>query len=187
MNNRVLLLNKNESILNVIDWQTAVCLYYTKKAIAPYGYDDYYEIRTVKGIFKLPTALVTVEYIHLPYREAQLTKSNVLKRDKYLCAYCNKQLTTSSGSIDHIVPKSRWVEFVRNGKAKGTSYNNWKNVVAACKPCNCAKDNMTPEEAGLKLRHKPFVPSRDFLVFRGIDMKTRETWERWIKQWDDLE
>jgi 5-methylcytosine-specific restriction endonuclease McrA len=184
--NRVLLLNKNESVLNIIDWQTAVCLYYSGKAIKPYEYDDYYEIKTVSGIFKLPTALVTVEYIKIPYRSAQLTKGNVLKRDKFLCAYCDKQLTTSSGSIDHVIPKSRWDDFVRRGKAKG-SYNNWANCVAACKPCNCRKDNKTPEEAGLKLKHKPFTPSREFLVMKGIDLKTRDTWERWIKNWDDLE
>ena len=186
MNRRVLLLNKNESLLNVIDWQTAVCLYHTGKAIAPYGYDDCYEIQMVTGVFKLPTALVTIDYIHIPYRSAQLTKSNVLKRDKFVCAYCEKQLTTSSGSIDHVVPKSRWDEFVRAGKVTG-SYNNWKNVVSACKPCNCKKDNRTPLEAGLKLLHKPFVPSREFLVMRGIDTKTREAWSRWILMGDDLQ
>lgn len=184
--NNVLLLNKNESILNVVDWQTAVCLHVTQKAVCPYGYDDYYEIKTVKGIYKLPTALVLMEYVKIPYRSAQLTKTNILKRDKYLCAYCGKQLTTSSGSIDHIIPKSRWAEFIRSGKVSG-SYNNWKNCVAACKPCNCKKDAKTPDEAELKLRFKPFIPSREFLVMKGVNLKTRETWERWIKQWDDLE
>jgi 5-methylcytosine-specific restriction endonuclease McrA len=185
MNQRVLLLNKNESLLNIIDWQTEVCLYYTGKAIAPYGYDDCYEIKMVTGVFKLPTALVTIDYIHIPYRSAQLTKSNVLKRDRFICGYCSKQLTTSSGSIDHITPKSRWDEFVRRGKDNG-SYNNWKNVISSCKPCNCRKDNRTPEEAGMKLLNKPFVPSREFLVMRGVDLKTRSSWERWIKINDDL-
>lgn len=183
--NKVLLLNKNESLLNIIDWQTAACLFYTGKAIAPYGYEDFYNINTVKGVFKLPTALVTVEYIKIPYRQAQLTKTNVLKRDRYLCAYCNKQLTTSSGSIDHIIPKSRWSEFLKGGRVKG-SYNHWLNCTACCKPCNSKKDNRTPEESGLKLLRKPFIPSREFLILRGIDIKTKESWSRWLQIGDDL-
>jgi 5-methylcytosine-specific restriction endonuclease McrA len=185
MSNKVLLLNKNESILNIVEWQTAVCLYFTNKAIAPYEYDDFYEIKTVKGIFKLPTALVLAEYVHLPYRQAQLTKSNVLKRDKFICAYCEKQLTTSSGSIDHIIPKSRWPEFLKNGLVKG-SYNDWRNVISSCFSCNCKKDNRTPKEANMKLLRTPFVPSREYLIMRGINSKTREAWERWIQLKDDL-
>jgi 5-methylcytosine-specific restriction endonuclease McrA len=185
--NHVLLLNKNESVLNIIGWQDAVCLYVTKKAECPYGYDDFYDIKMVNGVFKLPTALVLYEYVNIPYKSAQLTKGNVLKRDKYICGYCDIKLTNSSGSVDHVVPKSRWSEFLKAGRVKERSYNNWKNVISACKKCNCRKDNKTPEEARMKLQHKPFIPSREFLVMRGIDNKTRTTWERWIKKWDDLE
>jgi hypothetical protein len=185
--NKVLLLNKNESLLNVIDWQTAVCLYVQGKAIKPYGYEDYFEIKTVKGVFLLPTALVTVDYINIPYRQAQLTKTNLLKRDKNACAYCGRELNNSNSSIDHIIPVSRWLGFVEKGKTQGKSPNNWKNVVIACKPCNCKKDARTPEEAGMKLRIKPYVPSREYLVLKGIELRTREAWERWIQISDDLQ
>lgn len=184
--NKVLLLNKNESLLNIVDWQTAVCLYVQGKAIKPYDYDDYFEIKTVKGIFLLPTALITVDYINVPYRQAQLTKENLLRRDKFKCAYCNKILTSSNSSIDHIVPVSRWSEFLLKGKVQGKSSNTWKNVVISCKPCNSKKDARTPEEAGMKLLTKPFVPSREYLVLKGIELKTREAWERWIQIGDDL-
>jgi 5-methylcytosine-specific restriction endonuclease McrA len=105
---------------------------------------------------------------------------------KHICAYCNKKLTDVSGTVDHIIPSSRWDEFVRKGRVRGKSANNWKNVVASCRPCNNRKDNKTPEEVGMKLRIKPFVPSKEYLLLRGINLKTFQTWDRWIQCGDDL-
>jgi len=207
---RVLLLNSGETLVDVVNWQTAVCLLVKGNARAPFGYDDYYKIPisnhsaekiqeeghfeteivedeagVKRGFFLLPTAIVLVEYVHIPYKTAAVNKRNVLKRDKKQCGYCGRRLNDSNGSIDHIIPRSRWEDMKNKGKAKGKSPNNWKNVVACCKQCNCKKDNKTPEEAGLKLRVTPFVPSRDFLILHGVDLKTFETWSRWIC-FDDL-
>jgi len=43
-NRQVLLLNRGESLVDVIDWHDAVCLLVKGNAIAPFGYDDYYKI-----------------------------------------------------------------------------------------------------------------------------------------------
>lgn len=64
----------------------------------------------------------------------------ILKRDRYMCAYCGKKATT----VDHITPKSR-----------GGTEDSW-NLVACCKSCNNKKVDRTPEEAGMK-----FWPSFD--------------------------
>jgi len=209
-NDRVLLLNRGESVVDVIDWQTAVCLLVKGSATIPYGYDHHYKIPIStntaarmaeegnfetaiendengieRGYFILPTALVLVEYAHIPYKTAAVNLKNVLRRDKNVCGYCYKRLSASNGTIDHIIPKCRWEEFKRLGKTKGKHVNNWKNVVAACKPCNNKKDNKTPEEASMKMHVKPFVPSRDYLFLRGIDTETYEVWDRWIC-FDDL-
>jgi len=208
-NRRVLLLNRGETMVDIIDWQTAICLLVKGNAIAPYGYDDFHKIpiseRSAEkmqsdgtfaveiedkgdykqGYFLLPTAVVLVEYVHIPYKAAAVNKSNVLKRDKYTCGYCEKSLTESTGSIDHIVPRSKWYEHKKKGLVKGKHPNIWKNVVASCKRCNCRKDDMTPEEAGMKLKITPFIPSRDYLILHKIDTKTYETWSRWIC-FDDL-
>jgi len=208
-NRQVLLLNRGESLVDVIDWQTAICLLVKGNAKAPYGYDDHYkipvgvasaekmkregdfdvEIETVDGIrrgyFLLPTAVVLVEYVHIPYKTAAVNKSNVLKRDKNTCGYCSKTLNESTGSVDHIIPRSRWEEYKEKGIAKGKHPNTWKNVVACCKECNCRKDDRTPSEAGMKLHIKPFVPSKDYLILHKINSKTFETWSRWIC-FDDL-
>jgi len=209
MNRRVLLLNKGESVVDVVDWQTAVCLIVKGNARVPYGYDDHYKIpvsvqsaermqeegtfnatieddgEVRRGFFLLPTAVVLVEYVHIPYKSAAVNLKNVLKRDKNTCGYCEKKLNRETASVDHIVPRSKWHEHKKKGLVKGKHPNNWRNVVAACKRCNCKKDDKTPEEAGLKLKIKPYVPSRDFLILHGVNIDTYETWSRWLV-FDDL-
>jgi len=206
---KVLLLNRGESLVDIIDWQTAICLLVKGNAHAPFGYNDYYripvsqqsaermkeegnfdvEIEEVDGVtrgyFLLPTAVVLVKYVHIPYKTAAVNKKNVLKRDRFKCGYCGKDLTDSTGSVDHIIPRSKWDEFKKKGIAKGKHSNTWKNVVASCKTCNCLKDDRTPQEAGMKLQIQPFVPSKDYLVLHGMDLSTFETWSRWIC-FDDL-
>lgn len=169
---RVLLLNASEEVLKVIQWQHAVKLLITGKARRPYGHDDEYQIRTSSGVFKLPTALVLVRYVHVPYRNAAVNKQNVLMRDDYTCGYCSKKLINATGTIDHILPQSR------GGKTE------WMNVIASCKDCNNKKDSLTLKEAGkkygMKLLKKPFIPSRDFIVLTRVDTETHETWSRWV-------
>jgi hypothetical protein len=144
----------------------------TEKAKKPYGHDAAYEIQTCNGIFELPTALVLAQYVRVPYRKVTVNKSNVLKRDNFTCQYCECSLTNDTGTIDHIHPKCK------GGKDK------WLNVVAACSPCNCKKDDLTLEEAeqihGMRLISQPFVPSHDILSFVGVDKVTRNMWARWV-------
>lgn len=169
---KVLLLNASEEVLKVIQWQHAVKLLMTGKARKPFGYNDEYEIRTTSGVFRLPTAIVLMQYVHVPYKNAAVNRENVLRRDEYLCGFCNRKLTSTTGTIEHLQPQSR------GGK------HEWMNVIAACKDCNNKKDSLTLKEAekklGMKLLRKPFIPSRDFIVLTGLDIKTHETWSRWI-------
>lgn len=200
MTNKVLLLNRGESIVDVIPWQTAVCLLVKGSVVAPYDYDYYHEIQISlltaerlkqenkfavkieddKGFFMLPKAVVLSEYANIPFRKSAVNKRNVLKRDKNTCAYCYRRLTDSTGTIDHIIPISRWNEFKKKGMTVGKYANSWKNVVASCKPCNNKKDNRTPAEANMKQNHKIFVPSRDYLMLSKIDSDMYKIWDRWI-------
>ncbi len=52
-----------------------------------------------------------------------LAKNHLINEQNGLCAYCQKQLTISTASIEHIVPKSQ-------NKALSTNYYN---LVAVCK------------------------------------------------------
>jgi 5-methylcytosine-specific restriction endonuclease McrA len=167
VDNEVLLLNSSEEILGVRPVARAIRLYMKGKAHAPYGYDEFHDIKTAEGIMKVPTALVMAYYVRVPHRQIPCTKINILRRDGYECAYCGKKLTNSTGTIDHVMPQSR-----PGGK------HHWSNVVAACVKCNGRKDNRTPEEAGMKLRCTPYIPRHDMTVIHV--MGKHKSWKRWI-------
>ncbi len=82
------------------------------------------------------------------YKVPTLTNKTLFRRDRHICAYCGKHFNFDDLSRDHIMPVSR-------GGA-----DNWMNVVASCKPCNHRKNDLTPEEAGMKLLFVPYVPSK---------------------------
>lgn len=101
------------------------------------------------GRWDYPVVLRLKYYVKVAYEKLhgapRVSKRGVLLRDNHICAYCMQQNATT---IDHVHPRSR------GGK------NTWKNLVAACGPCNRRKGNRTPEEAGMKLLVTPFVPKR---------------------------
>jgi 5-methylcytosine-specific restriction endonuclease McrA len=97
------------------------------------------------GTFPLPRVLRLLKYIKMGWRVStpRFSKRRLFQRDNYECAYCGKIANT----VDHILPRSRG----------GTTI--WENSVASCLKCNHKKANKTPEEAGMKLRFHPFVPT----------------------------
>lgn len=72
----------------------------------------------------------------------------VFRRDSNLCAYCGNSFHDSQLTLDHVIPSSRGGD------------NSWKNLISACFPCNNRKGSRTPDEAGMPLRFKPFVPTK---------------------------
>ena len=70
-------------------------------------------------------------------------------------------------TVDHIIPKSRG------------GPNSWSNLVTSCFRCNSIKDNKTPEEAGMKLRFKPYTPT---LFSRVIDETVETAWETFKRE-----
>ncbi len=166
---KVLLLNASEEVLDLISWKRAVTLLFSGKARKPSGFEDEYEIKTVNGVFRLPTAIVLVSYVRIPYKRAAVTKENVLKRDNGVCQYCGKTLTISTVTIDHVFPTSK------GGK------HDWKNVVASCAKCNSKKADKTLEQSGMTLLSTPFVPVRNMIVLQGINLHNSKTWTRWVE------
>ena len=137
----------------------------------PQGHDEEYEINTGKGVYRLPTVLVLVEYKHIPYKRVALTPENLLKRERYECQYCGEKLNKGTLTMDHIFPESR------GGK------KSWKNITAACKICNNLKDNKTPAEANMKLRNRPWVPTETLMMLAAMDKSDFVTsWDRWLVQ-----
>lgn len=140
------------------------------KAREPYNFSDYYEIKTTSGVYKLPSAIVLHSYIVVPFKRVQPTRKNILRRDYYECQYCAKALNLTTCTLDHVMPESK------GGKSE------WLNLVSSCKKCNSHKGNRLPHEAGMKLRNRPWVPTREYLVMSAIDHSMNGSWKRWAPQ-----
>lgn len=86
---------------------------------------------------------------------APLTLPNLALRDGFRCSYCARgahQLKPGEFfNRDHVVPRSRGGE------------RSWENLVLSCARCNSAKSCRRPEEAGMTLRARLWVPTRDDL------------------------
>lgn len=89
-------------------------------------------------------------------KEVVLSNKTLFGRDRHICAYCGRTFNSHKLSRDHIVPKSRG------------GLDTWMNVVTACKDCNCDKDDMLLEEAGMQLLYLPYVPNHaEELILKG--------------------
>lgn len=97
----------------------------------------------------IPDTIMIPQYSDYPRRNIVLkySRRNVFLRDHMCCQYCMKKGTYENLTIDHIVPKS-----------KGGP-NTYENVVSACKACNNAKRDRTPEESGMIPHSLPTTPS----------------------------
>lgn len=141
----VVILNADYLPLQTVDLRHAVRMLAREVAIVEEQDGD-----RMIGPFPLPKVVRLIKYIYVKWRNGhgkpRYSRVGLLKRDKGVCAYCGGPGST----VDHIVPQSRGGE------------TSWMNCVVACggsKGCNAKKRNRTPEEAGMKLRYKPFVPT----------------------------
>ncbi|AEE44913.1 HNH endonuclease [Cellulomonas fimi] len=100
------------------------------------------------GPYPLPAVLRLVRYVQMRWRHAhgapQWSRTGLLLRDGRTCAYCGAR---GADTVDHVRPRSR-------GGA-----DSWLNTVTACGRCNNRKRDRTPEEAGMRLRYAPRVPT----------------------------
>lgn len=147
MNQRVLVLNQDYSPLSLCTVQRAFLLVFLEKADLISGLEGQF-LRTVTARYPKPAVIRIRTYIRIPYKEVELSRQNVFKRDSYRCQYCG---TAKDLTLDHVLPRSR----------KGRS--SWTNLVTACKNCNARKGDALPEEVGLILKSKPYKPS--FILF----------------------
>ena len=135
----VMVLNADFEPLHTVSIRHAIRMIVRKVAVIHEAEDD------LMGVFPKPRVLRLIKYVVTAWRynrSPKWTKGGVMRRDGYLCAYCESKANT----IDHVLPRSR------GGK------NAWKNTVAACFKCNSKKDDKTPAEAGMKLLWKPYTP-----------------------------
>ena len=163
MNQRALVLNQDYSPLTVCSIQRAFLLIFLEKAELIDDFNGQY-LRTVTHNYPKPAVIRICNYINIPYKEVELSRQNVFKRDSYSCQYCG---ITKNLTLDHVLPRSR----------KGRS--SWTNLVTACKSCNARKGDALPEEIGLILKSKPYKPS--FILFlRDFSGFIQEEWRPFL-------
>lgn len=159
---RVLLLNADYQILNVIDWKRAICLMekgkaevieYTDKVLSSAS-RNYKHPKVMRLLYFVKTIFKT----HVP-----VSKKNIFFRDNYQCGYClghdgaaiyiDDKPVKLVMTIDHVIPKSR------GGRL------SFENAVTCCQICNAKKDDRTPNEARMKLRKRLYPPTiKEFMA-----------------------
>ncbi|MER6401441.1 HNH endonuclease [Kitasatospora sp. NPDC086009] len=160
-----LVLNASYEPLTTVSLQRAVVLVLQDKAVV----EQAHPLRSIRGTgvsVPVPRVIRLQRYVRVPFRQqAPWSRRGVLVRDQHLCAYCGRRATT----VDHLQPRSR-------GGA-----DSWLNTVAACAEDNQLKADRTPEQAGMKLLRKPFVPTPQAtlmmaLGLRGSDLRDLADW-----------
>ena len=142
MNCTISLYNVSYQKLIDIDWKHAVILVMNGKVL-PCTEEEFLEIPTGGGIFKLPLHIALKKYVHIPFKDLSPSRKNIFKRDNYICQYCEIKLDTETATVDHVVPRCR------GGK------HEWQNVVTCCLKCNRKKGDKTPTEANMPLKKTP--------------------------------
>jgi 5-methylcytosine-specific restriction endonuclease McrA len=126
-------------------------------------------IKTSHSKVRLPEVIVLSDYERLPQREVKLTRKNLLIRDNFTCQYTGKKITMETGTIDHVIPRSK------GGKS------TWDNLVMCCLDVNAKKADRTPEEAGLKLLKKPERPKWSPVYSRFARLANLNVPSSWAK------
>ena len=152
---KALVLNQDYSPISICSIQRAFVLVFMDKVEMISSFNGH-KLHSVNSEFAIPAVIRLQRYINVPYKNVELTRHNVFRRDDFNCQYCGKETDLS---IDHLIPRSK------GGKS------NWKNLVTACKTCNSIKGDDTPEAKGLTLKNLPFKPSyvmflREFSGYR---------------------
>lgn len=123
------------------------------------------------GIY-LPSVIRLRHYRNVPHKRPIPSRKNIFVRDGYRCLYCGAKSPRVTLELEHVIPKSRGGQ------------GSWDNLVSACHACNQKKADRTPEEAGMKLIHRPLPAtvhtSRFVLKQLGSEI---DEWGRFL--WND--
>ncbi len=184
----VLVLNRNWQAIHVRTPQEAFCMMATNVATAleiegeshirPVSWDEWITlpvreqdnaVHTVRGVIRVPTVVVAVNYAKVPKKRPKLCAKTIRERDGNRCQYTGKLLKPDEGSLDHVVPRSR------GGK------DAWENLVWSSKAVNTRKGNRLPHEAGLKLLTVPRAPKELPVTSHLRNAHSVATWKLFLK------
>jgi 5-methylcytosine-specific restriction endonuclease McrA len=163
----VLVLNQSYEPLNICRVRRAVVLLYHSKAEMLEDGSGF--IHSSNFNFPVPSVIRLAYMVKRPRPVRKLTRLEIFNRDHYICQYCGKE--TSQLTLDHVIPR------YRGGQ------HTWENVVSACTLCNRRKAGRTPEQAGMKLLHRPTPPHDgiSFYIPRHY-RQARAEWQKYLPQ-----
>ena len=159
---RALVLNATYEPLCIVPARRAVCLVLDDKAEVLHA--DGELMRSEHLSLSVPSVIRLRYFVRVPFqRRCTLSRRAVFARDEHRCQYCGEH----ADSIDHVMPRSRGGEHI------------WENVAAACRPCNLAKRDRTPDEANMRLARIPRAPREQAWVTVSVG-RVPEAWKPYI-------
>ena len=154
--------------LSLWSWQDAIKAAFMDRVEIVAEYD--YEVHSPSVSLKIPSVVVLKDYVK-PRKRVAFTRFNVFLRDEFRCQYCGKK---GELTFDHIVPRS------------SGGITSWKNVVAACAPCNMRKGSKSLRRAGMSLRKPTRTLEAEQLRNIGRKFPPNHLHDSWIDflYWD---
>ncbi|MFI9025740.1 HNH endonuclease [Streptomyces sp. NPDC053560] len=161
-----LVLNASFEPLSTVSLRRAVVLVMQDKAVVEQAHPGL-RVRAASLDLPVPQVIRLSQYVRVPFRrQAPWSRRGVLVRDQHRCAYCGRRATT----VDHVVPR-----------AHGGG-DTWLNTVASCAADNHRKADRTPEQAGMELLRRPFVPTPADTMLAALGVSARESLPDWLAQ-----
>ena len=167
---KVLTLSHTYEPLGVVNWEKAITLLIRGKVKTLSEYDQ--EVHSPSVSIKVPSVIVFNYNKRNRVKSVRFSRKNVWVRDEGKCQYCAKSVNSQEFTLDHVIPR-------KNG---GTTI--WTNVVTCCYACNQKKGDLSPQQAGMKLR-KPVskpdsLPYIQDIEFYNFGSKIPESWKFWL-------
>jgi len=160
---RVLQVDVSGRPIGLIPWHRAVNLIWQDRATA-FLEDGTRVISSPSLDFPYPIIVQTHSYVKLrPLRDNQIVKRVLFARDNYECQYCGKEVTLSTGTVDHVKPRAR---FLYEGLPAARAHT-WDNVVVSCVKCNTKKGSRLPYECGMMPKNSPKKPNYVMTIWAG--------------------
>ena len=160
----VLLWNESARVVDPADYQT-----YTWEdwaGLRPHDGERF--IQAVRTRLRVPEVVTLTEYDRLPTAAVTFSRRNIFKRDHFACQYCGVQPGSEELTLDHVTPRAQGGE------------SRWDNCVLACLECNTRKADRTPQQAGMRLKHKPVRPTWNPLY--ALRDRRIESWSKFVSE-----
>jgi 5-methylcytosine-specific restriction endonuclease McrA len=154
-----------------VHWQRAVTLLFMGKVEVIEEYDEH-EVRSVTFVMKMPSVVRFLRAVRGKRKAIKFSRQNVYARDGGKCQYCQRKVSRSEATYDHVVPRAH------GGRT------TWENIVIACVPCNQTKGGRTPAQAKMHLARAPVRPKTlpETMAFTiTFQPGMPDSWKTWLQ------